>query len=181
MKKIRFLTILSSAVLFACGVEEDATEEKPIDEELEQTIPETEEIEEESLEEAVANIDFDTGDIEEIPWDEIELSKGQFDDFLMELPDDTFDFEGADEKIEFEIQSLDFDGELIEFTLIDNGMEDVMAEFVRSFYIFMVDSYSRQFYLSSDYSDGDTQPKIIFYDKMGEIITENDEFIEIEE
>ncbi len=184
MKKITLLSILSSILLFGCAPNEEATEEKKIDDEVEETTPETEEIEEEeSWEDAIEDVDFETENIEEIPWDEIDLTKSQFDDFLTEMEGNSFqsEDEGDEEEFEIDIESVDFDGKIIEFTIIDDGGDDLIAEFTRTMYIFTMDAFTRQFYLASDYSDGDTHPTIIFYDEIGEIITENDDFIEFDE
>ena len=44
----------------------------------------------------------------------------------------------------------------------------------------MLDGFTGQFYLQSDYSHGENHPTIIFYDEDGSVITENDDFIEMD-
>ena len=72
----------------------------------------------------------------------------------------------------------DTNGE-IEFP-ISSINDNFMDEFYRGMYIFILDGFSRQFYLQSDYSNGEEQPVIIFYDEEGSVITENNDFIEID-
>lgn len=177
MKEITMFTMVSSLLLLGCGVEEG------VDEGEEPTTAEVEEVEEEEdWEDAVGDIDFDEEELEEIPWEEIHLTKGQFDDFLDELSKDTFELEDEEEEMDFEldVKDIEFDGQTIEFTLTAIDEEDMMAEISQAMFIFILDGYSRQFYQSSDYSDGETHPMIIFYDENGTVITENDDFIEFE-
>lgn len=48
-------------------------------------------------------------------------------------------------------------------------------------YVLMLDGFTRQFYLNSDYSNGEQHLTITFYDEEGSVITENNNFIEFGE
>ena len=161
MKRLKQLLIVSSLLfLTACVVENDNEAE------IESSVP-TEDIEsDEKWEDAVSDIDFSQNDLEEIQWEEIRLSKAQFDDFLKEMLENPLELhENYKASDELEILAIDFDGEIIEYTIttVDLDDKDLMAS--QSMYIYMLDSFTRHFYLQSDYSEEGEQPIIIFYDE----------------
>lgn len=182
MKKLKQLLVVSSLLLLtACGNGGEADEEIKAD--SQESTEKIEEVESEEADwtDATGEIDFSEDDFDEIPWDDIHLSKAQFDDFLSEMADTPFEVDEDNEtEIELEVFDIDFDGKTIEYTITSVDEDDFMVEFSRAIYIYMVDGFTRQFYLQSDYSNGEKHPTIIFYDENGSVITENDDFIEMD-
>lgn len=182
MKTFKKIIALSSLLFItACGNEGDVNEE--VESESQELTEEVEEVEPEEVDwkDATGDIDFSEEDLDEIPWEDIHLSKAQFDDFLNEMADNPFEVEEDGEmEVELEVLNIDFDGETIEYTITSVDEDDFMIEFSRVMYIFMLDGFTRQFYLQSDYSNGEDQPTIIFYDEENSIITENNDFIEMD-
>ncbi|SLC87749.1 Uncharacterised protein [Mycobacteroides abscessus subsp. abscessus] len=65
--------------------------------------------------------------------------------------------------------------------VINNTDASEMSELTNGFFAIMMDTFSRQLYLNSDYSDGTNQPTIIIKDNAGTVISEETDFIEMEE
>lgn len=187
MKKILFSLTASVFILSACGgsseeantdVDTEDVEVVQQDKEIDSS-PEVaaEEVEpEESWKEALEGIDLDSDNPEEIPWDEINLTKKQFDEFLVYLTDDS----GATEE-EITMSSVDFDGDTIHLVIENKEEDPEIAELSNAFFVMFMDSYLRQFYLVSDYSDGEIHPTIVIEDVNHGTVSELDDFIEFEE
>lgn len=192
MKKIVGILITSTLLLGACNTdsndaEQDTYEDTTNDEQEEVLTEETgadddvsEDVEEESSElddETLAELDQD---IEEINWDEVHLTRAQFDSLLYELQDDlTVDTE-EDEDTEIYIESVDFSDDTIRITVVNEDASE-FSDFTTGFFAVFIDSFYRQLYLNSDYSDGTTHPHIIIQENDGEVITDQEDFIEFEE
>lgn len=132
-------------------------------------------------EEGSSDIDLTEDDYDEIDWNKVHLTKAQFKDFLNEMRDNPMEVDEEDElDVKIEVLDLDFNGEDIEFTVTSVEEDNFAEEFAQTMYIYMLDGFSRQFYLNSDYSDGNQHPTITFYGEEGTLITENDDFIEME-
>lgn len=139
------------------------------------------ESEEVDWKDATGDIDFSEDDLDEIAWEDIHLSKAQFKDFLDEMAETPFEVdEDSEDEFELEVFDVNFDGEIIEYTITSVDEDDFMKEFSRVMYVYMLDGFTRQFYLQSDYSNGKNHPIVIFYDEDGSVITENDDFIEMD-
>lgn len=179
MKIIKQLLVLSILLfLIACGNE--GNNKEGIELNSKELTEKVEEIESEEVDwkDATGDIDFSEGGFEEIPWEDIHLSKAEFDDFLNEMTDSPFEVAEDDEtEVELEVFNIDFDGEVIEYTITSVDEDDFMNEYSQAMYILMLDGFTRQLYLHSDYSNGEDQPTIIFYDEEGLVITENNDFI----
>lgn len=145
-------------------------------------IEEVEMEEEERWEDAVGEIDLAEEGFDEIEWDKIHLTKAQFDDFLNEMRKNSMEVDEEDENdLEIQVLNIEFDGKTIEYTVTSAEEDNFMSEFAQGMYILMLDGFTRQFYLHSDYSNGEQHPTIIFNDEDGLVISENNDFIEIEE
>ena len=162
MKKLKKILVISSLLLLtACAVDNDEADEK--------------------WEDAVGVIDFSQNDLEEISWAEIHLSKAQFDDFLEEMRDNYLKVhEEYDADAKLDVLNVHFEGKMIEYTITSLEEDHPMVEVAQMMFIYMLDGFTRNFYLQSDYSQGEEHPIIIFYDENGTVIEENDDFIEIE-
>src|SRR5690625_7613649 len=84
------------------------------------------------------------------------------------------------EDFELEIKDIRFDEKTIEYTLSSIDEDNVGALFSQMMFVAIIDGYTRQFYLHSDYSIDNQQPKIIFVVEDGRFITDNDDFIQFE-
>ncbi|GEK92046.1 hypothetical protein [Alkalibacterium kapii] len=119
-------------------------------------------------------------DFEEINWDEIHLTRGQFDTALEEFQESTNAAYDEDESMDIYIDTVDFTGDTIEVTLTNNDKSE-FSEMTNGLLAVFMDSFYRQLYLHSDYSDGNTHPLIIIKTSDGEIITDQKDFLEFEE
>lgn len=185
-KKIIALGLVS-LLLVACGDDnEPNTSEADLDNstttETEQQDPQDEDViddeevaEEESFEEALEGIEADLDNPDEIPWDQIQLTQAQFDDFLNQFAEE------SDEDGEMLITNIDFDGSTIHIYLENEETDTDAAQFANSFFALVTDSFVRQFYLHSDYSNGETHPLIIIEDVNHGVVSELDDFVEFEE
>lgn len=198
MKKLKHIVLASSIfLLFGCSnvaekdkdtntqeaekIEEFDKVETEKAEETEET-KETKGTKEENWEEAIGDITLTEDEFEDIDWDNIHLTKAQFDDFLNEMRQNQMEIDEEGEMdVEIKILGIEFNGDVIEYTITSTDETDFANEFARAMYILMLDGFTRQFYLNSDYSNGEQHPTIIFYDEAGSVITENNNFIEFEE
>lgn len=138
----------------------------------------TEDFEFEELDEQTqAELDQDW---ENIDWENIRLTRAQFDAVLYEVQDNLNVQTGEDGEQDVYIENINFDGETIEITLINNQQSEI-ADFATGMYAWVIDSFYRQLYLSSEYSNWEVQPRIIIIDQNGEVITDQMEFITFEE
>lgn len=128
-------------------------------------------------EETQAELDQDW---ENIDWENVRLTRDQFDAVLYDVQDNLNLQTGEDEEQAVYIENIDFDGETIEITLINNQQSEI-ADFATGMYAWVIDSFYRQLYLSSEYSNWEVQPRIIIIDQNGEVITDQMEFITFEE
>lgn len=186
MRKLSKILAFSSLLfLTACGNEGDVNKDVGSDSEnsianIEEQDAEEVKSEEVDWKDATGDIDFSGDNFDDIPWEDIHLSKAQFDDFLDEMEKSPIEVNEDDvSEVDLEVFNIDFDGKTIEYTVSSVDEDDFVTEFSRAMYIFMLDGFTRQYYLQSDYSNGEDQPNIIFYDEGGSIITENNDFIEM--
>ncbi|MCC5894410.1 MAG: hypothetical protein JJU16_03040 [Alkalibacterium sp.] len=195
MKKILGVLIAGTFLLGACDTERDTpntgnygetdTEENE-NGEVSTGVAETDEVETiEADQDGDSELDDETmaeldQDLEEINWDEVHLTRRQFDTLLYELQDDLTADAEVDEETEIYIESVDFTDDIITITII-NEDESEFSDFTTGFFAVFIDSFYRQLYLNSDYSDGTTHPHIIIQESDGDIITDQEDFIEFEE
>src|SRR5699024_21357 len=145
-------------------------------------IEKVEMVEEAGWEDAVGVIDLADEVFDEIEWDKIHLTKAKFDDFLSEMRNNHMEVDEEDEyDIEIKVLGIEFVVKKIEYNVTNAYEDNFMTEFAQGMYILMLDGFTRQFYLHSDYSNGEQHPTIIFNDEDGSVITENNDFIEFEE
>ena len=149
-------------------------EETDLDEELTDA-----EVEDGSVEAVDLSVVMDE-DFEEIDWDEVQLTRDEFDSILFEMQEDLNSDYEEDDEMAIVIDSIDFSGDTIHMYLTNHDESD-FADFTSGFFAVFLDSLYRQLYLHSDYSDGTTHPRIIIQHTDGEVITDQDEFIEFEE
>lgn len=179
---------LASTLLMACGndaeessepeTEENDGEFDDLDDE-DSLIERPEESEEdlESWEEIMGDADIDLESDEEIPWEDIHLSEEQFDEFLESLLTDL----ESDSEWSISVEGYEFDEESIHIMIANNEEEEVAAEFSNTFFAIVTDTFVRQFYLNSDYYDGESQPLITIEDVNHGVVSELDDFVEMDE
>lgn len=160
--------------------EDDETSSEPNSSEEVETDTETVE-EEESDEEDIEELDEDIRatldqDFEEINWDDVELSRAEFDAALTEFQYNLNQDYEEDEEIDIYIDNIDFTGDTIEVTMTNND-DSEFAEMTNGFFAAFIDSFYRQLYLRSGYSDGTTQPRIIVQTTDGDVITDQEDFL----
>lgn len=157
---------------------EETDDETDTDFEEDTEADETEELEYDDLdEETQAELDQDW---ENIDWENVRLTRSQFDAVLYEVQDNLNVQTGEGDEQTVYIDNIDFDGETIEITLVNTDTSE-FAGFATGMYAWVIDSFYRQLYLSSDYSNWEVQPRIIIMDEEGEVITDETEFITFEE
>lgn len=184
IKKLKSIFVASLILLLmGCSREvENNSDVNTLDSDSAEEIEEVEMEEEENWEDAVGDIDLAEEDFDEIEWDKVHLTKAQFDDFLNEMRKNYMEVDEEDENdIEIQVLGIEFDGKTIEYIITSADEDNFMTEFAQGMYILMLDGFTRQFYLHSDYSNGEQHPTIIFNDEDGSVITENNDFIEFEE
>lgn len=181
------LTVSILLLLAGCGKEEVNHPDEPAPNNYTQVEEIEENQEEESFEEATENIDLEDG-LEDINWEDVHLTKAQFDEFLNEMLNNSFEADNLKEEesddfedFELEIKDIRFDEKTIEYTLSSIDEDNLGALFSQMMFVTIIDGYTRQFYLHSDYSIDNQQPTIIFVEEDGRFITENDDFIQFEE
>ncbi|GAB2486205.1 hypothetical protein GCM10008929_08740 [Alkalibacterium psychrotolerans] len=158
--------------------DEEPEEDTNADNNVSTDADDTEDFEFEELDEQTqAELDQDW---ENIDWENIRLTRAQFDAVLYEVQDNLNVQTGEDGEQDVYIENIDFDGETIEITLINNQLSEI-ADFATGMYAWVIDSFYRQLYLSSEYSNWEVQPRIIIIDQNGEVITDQMEFITFEE
>lgn len=180
----------------------EETDDTEVSEDLDSDLDDTSSEAEESDEEADADLEEDTEtedaeelefvdldeetqaeldqDWENIDWANVRLTRAQFDAVLYEVQDDLNLQTGEGEEQTVYIDTIDFDGETIEITLVNTDTSE-FAGFATGMYAWVIDSFYRQLYLSSDYSNWEVQPRIIIMDEEGGIITDATEFITFDE
>lgn len=157
---------------------EEPEENSDTDDDDSNEADETEDFEFEDLDEQTqAELDQDW---ENIDWENVRLTRAQFDAVLYEIQDNLNVQAGEGEEQTVYIDNIDFDGETIEITLVNTDTSE-FAGFATGMYAWVIDSFYRQLYLSSDYSNWEVQPRIIITDQDGDVITDETEFITFEE
>lgn len=149
---------------------------------LEELVEEELEPEDETnWDEGIAEVEFEADDLENLVWEDLHLTKDQFDDFLNELLDRPFNLKDLDDELdlEIEIKKIDFNGEEIDYTLRNMDDNTFLADFGQGLSIYTIDTFSRQYYLNSDYCKDAKQPLIRFYDEDGNLLSENSHFIDL--
>lgn len=179
---------VASTLLMACGndaeessepeTEENDGEFDDLDDE-DSLIERPEESEEdlESWEEIMGDADIDLESDEEIPWEDIHLSEEQFDEFLESLLTDL----ESDSEWSISVEGYEFDEESVHIMIANNEEEEMAAEFSNTFFAIVTDTFVRQFYLNSDYYDGESQPLITIEDVNHGVVSELDDFVEMDE
>ncbi|AGY82855.1 hypothetical protein [Carnobacterium inhibens] len=179
MNKIKLLTTIGICgfILAACGTEETSVNDSNT---AEVAKSESIAVEESGLDELDQSTTDELAKIgsedEEIDWEKINLNKRQFKEYIESLDEQE---ETSEETLTIVSSSMP-DDTTIEI-IINNPDTSEMRELTNGFFTIMMDSFSRQLYLSSDYSDGSTQPTILIKDDTGNIISEETDFIEMEE
>lgn len=180
-----FLLGFSVIILSACeSPEKNAQQEEKTNLASSSEIIEEETVKEEpglqELEEVVTNEISKIGTDEEIDWEKINLNKRQFREFIESLSDMTTEESDSEEQTIAIISSTMTDDNTIEF-IINNSDKSEMSALSNGLFALVMDSFSRQMYLSSDFSDGNTHPTIYIKDNVGNIISEASDFIEMED
>lgn len=202
-KKYLGLLVAGALLLGACGSDEetaepDTSEETNVDESISddnnmsETNEDTESETTDADEDSVTSEEGDTADqsedldlvldqdFEDIDWDGVNLSKKEFKSSLSELKQNfNADYE-AEEDMDLRIDSVDFSGDTIEI-IMTNFDDSEYADMTNGLLAAFLDSFYRQLYLHSDYSNGSDHPHIIIKTSDGEIITDQKDFIEFEE
>jgi len=119
-------------------------------------------------------------DFEEINWDDVHLTRGEFGAVLYEFQENLNEEYEEEEDMDIYIDAIDFSGETIQVTLTNND-DSEFSEITNGFIAAFIDSFYRQLYLHSDYSDGTSHPRIIVQTSDGEVITDQEDFLEFEE
>lgn len=160
------------------GTETDEDEETDTETESDMTDMEEDDEEIAELDEDIrATLDQD---FEEINWDDVHLTRGEFDASLYEFQENLNEDYEEDEDVDIYIDAIDFSGDTIEVTLTNND-ESEFAEMTNGFIAAFIDSFYRQLYLRSDYSNGTDHPRIIVQTSEGDVITDREDFLEFEE
>lgn len=182
MNKTKILVALGicSFILSACSTEETKSNDNNSNT-AEVAKNESVSVEEPGLDELDPSITNELAKIgsedEEIDWEKVNLNKRQFKEYIESL--DEQEAETSEETLTVVSSSMS-DNNTIEI-VINNSDTSEMSEFTNGFFAIMMDSLSRQLYLNSDYSDGSTHPTILIKDDAGNIISEETDFIEMEE
>lgn len=181
LKKAKLLAALSicGLVLVACSAEDNSKNEASHTE-----TPESEVVVEEpgldELDPAISEELSKMGTDEEVDWEKIHFNKRQFKEYIDSLDEQETNSSETGEGSLTVVSSSMVDDDTIEI-IINNTDTSEMSELTNGFFALMMDTFSRQLYLNSDYSDGSTQPKIIIKDEANNIISEATDFIEMEE
>lgn len=169
MKKISLLLISSSILLFGCSDNKNKAENSQGKEEVEETTIDPSELE---WHEVVEDVDL-SDHIEYYPWKDIHFTKEQFREFTNDMAEESTE----NDDIEVNIKVLDFDGETIKFSIVEDEEANLPSDYAFEQYIGFFDKNIRYFYLASDYSDNKKHPRIIFYDGKDKVISDNTDFI----
>lgn len=181
MNKVKTLVLLSLCVIFlgACGTEETSTNDPTAKKGKSETIiPKEVGLDklDKSTTDEFAKFDSD----EEVDWEKINLNKRQFKEYVAAMEEQENQDSGDNEDSPIIISSLMKDDRTIEM-IISNSDKSEMSELTNGFFTIIMDTFTRQLYLNSDFSDGTTQPTILIKDDEGTIISEATDFIETEE
>ncbi|MFL2100053.1 hypothetical protein [Mycobacteroides abscessus] len=181
MKKAKLLAALGicGLILGACGAEDDSKYDTSTTE-----VSESEAVVKEpgldELDPAVSEELSKMGTDEEIDWEKINFNKRQYKEYIESLDEQETDSSETGESTLTVVSSSMVDDNTIEI-VINNTDASEMSELTNGFFAIMMDTFSRQLYLNSDYSDGTNQPTIIIKDNAGTVISEETDFIEMEE
>ncbi|WP_373765506.1 MULTISPECIES: hypothetical protein [Jeotgalibaca] len=182
MKVLLFIS-LSSLILGACE-----TSDRSPNDDIDSDISTTESVKESKVtkEPGIQELDNSIiqeiekiGTEEEVDWDKINLNKRQFSEYIESLSDLVTDESDTDEDALSIISSTMIDNETIEI-VINNPDKSEMSALTNGFFAIIMDSFIRQLYLSSDFSDGSTHPLIIIKDEENNMVSEASNFIEME-
>ena len=171
MKKVILLLLSSSVLLFGCGAEMIKDKNTNKNEAVELTESDLSKLEwDEMLD--IQGVDL-TDHIEYYPWEDIHFTKEQFQAYINDMAESSVEINEV--KVDFNV--LDFDGQTIKMSAV--GDEDVTfySDYDFDQYVTSFDKNIRYFYLASDYSDGEKQPRIIFYNDKDEVIADHTDFI----
>lgn len=181
MEKAKLLAVLSvcGLILGACDAEDNSKNDTSATK-----VSESEAVVEEpgldELDPAISEELSKMGTDEEVDWEKINFNKRQFKEYIDSLDEQEAESSETGESTLTVVSSSMIDDSTIEI-VINNTDTSEMSELTNGFFTLMMDSFTRQLYLNSDYSDGSTQPKIIIKDNGGNIISEATDFIEMEE
>lgn len=182
MKKAKLLAALGICgfILTACNTEEGNENNSNTSEVVESESKVVEEPGLDELDPAISDEIAKMGTDEEIDWEKINFNKRQFKEYIESLDEQETDSSETGEDTLTVVSSSMIDGNTIEI-VINNTDTSEMSELTNGFFALMMDTFSRQLYLNSDYSDGTAQPTIIIKDNTGNVISEETDFIEMEE
>lgn len=178
MNNIKGLILLSSCavILGACSTNETSPGNYTVKkEQSESIIPKEDGLD--KLDKTTADEFAKFNSDEEVDWKKINLNKRQFKEYV-EAMEEQEDQDGEDSPI---IISSSMKDERTVEMIISHSDKSEMSELTNGFFTIIMDSFTRQLYLNSDFSDGTTQPTIIIKDEEGTIISEATDFIEMEE
>lgn len=182
MKKAKLLAALGicGLILGACGAVEENSKNDTIATKASESEAVVEEPGLDELDPAISDELSKMGTDEEIDWEKINFNKRQFKEYIDSLDEQEAESSKTGESTLTVVSSSMVDDKTIEI-VINNTDTSEMSEITNGFFALMMDSFSRQLYLNSDFSDGSIQPKIIIKDDAGNVISEETDFIEMEE
>ena len=181
MNKIKLLAVLGTCgfILGACSGEDTGNDDSDAAE-----VVESESVAEEpgldDLDQSVTDEIAKIGSDEEVNWEKINLNKHQFKEYIESLDEQEAESSEESEDSLTVTSSSMTDDSTIEI-VINNPDTSEVSELTNGFFALMMDSFSRQLYVHSDFSDGTAQPTIIIKDDAGNMISEATDFIDTEE
>lgn len=114
-----------------------------------------------------------------INWDDTHVTTDQFDSLLYDFQDE-LNQQYEEDNGPIAIDSIDHSDDIIEITITNSEDSDPESYTNMAFATFF-DTFYRQLYLNSDYSDGTSQPHIIVENSEGEVITDMKGLLEMSE
>ncbi|WP_034552450.1 hypothetical protein [Carnobacterium funditum] len=177
--KMSALTIACIFILGACGTEETSNNDSyPEVVESESITPKEDGLD--KLDQSTTDEFAKIGSVEEIDWEKINLNKRQFKEYIESLDEREVGNNVDSEDSPKIVSSLMTDDNTIEL-VISNSDKSEMSEITNGFFTLIMDSFSRQLYLNSDFYDGTTHPTIIIKDDEDHIISDATDFIKMED
>lgn len=168
------LMLCSMVVLVACGENENKKESSASSSQAEILVS-TDFSDIEGSGDNLDDMDFDLSlsDQDKIDWDNIHLSKREFKKLLKNVEEES---SGSEEDLL--IEGIDFKKDTIHIKITNPEEDESIAKFSNSLFAVILDSFIRQLYLQSDYSNGEKQPIIIIEDINHGIASELNDFSE---
>ncbi|UJF16395.1 hypothetical protein LZ578_04560 [Jeotgalibaca sp. MA1X17-3] len=170
-----FIMSLTGIILGACSGE-NATDSS------DHVLDEPEQTSEASLDglDAATKAELEKENPEDINWENVHLTKGQFKEYIERFHTSLND-SSTDEENTLIVHSIKMLTDTEIEIIIENTDQSEFAEFTNSFFGWTMDTIIRQMYIRSDFFDGVNQVTIRTQDQQGEIVSESNDFIELDE